>query len=190
MIIARRRHPQQVAGHRVRRASDEGENSWNRLKRARRYPLILPVCLMLTACVSVRVEPLTHESYPPRADGARAQWLEDEPSARYIELARIIATSQSADEDRMREKILARASMLGADAVVLGRSDVVESMGPSPQYQSTLGPTANSYSSYAGGWGWWSPFHYDPWSFVQGAADQTGRTQYLSGTAIRYVNGK
>jgi hypothetical protein len=90
----------------------------------------------------------------------------------------------------MRDKILARAESMGADAVVLGRSDIVESMmGPSPLYQSTLGPAADSFSPYASGWGWWNPFYYDPWSFVQGDADQIGRTEYLSGTAIRYLNG-
>lgn len=125
---------------------------------------------------------------PPRASGEPVQWLETEPGSPHIELARIIATSQSADEDRLRNKILARASMMGADAVVLGKSDVLESMGSSPLYESTLGPAADSFSPYAGGWG--GPFYYDPWSFEQGAADQIGRTEYLSGTAIRYVSQK
>lgn len=156
------------------------------LNRTARYGLILSAFLMLTACVSVRVEPLTHESYPPRGSGEPVQWLETEPASPHIELARIITTSQSADEDRLRDKILARAGTLGADAVVLGKFDVLESMGPSPLYESTLGPAADSFSPYAGGWGWWNPFYYDPWSFVQGGADQTGRTEYLSGTAIRY----
>jgi hypothetical protein len=157
--------------------------------RAAGCGLILSAVLVLVACVSVRVEPLTHESYPPRVCGEPVQWLETEPDSPHIELARIIATSQSADEDRLRDKILARASMLGADAVVLGKSDVLESMGSGPIYQSTLGPTANSFSPYAGGWGGW-PFYYDPWSFEQGAADQIERTEYLSGTAIRYVSQK
>ena len=151
--------------------------------------LILSAVLGLVACVSVRVEPLTHESYPPRISGEPVQWLETEPGSSYIELARIIATSQSADEDRLRDKILARASMMGADAVVLGKSDVLESMGSGPAYESTLGPAEDSFSPYAGGWGGW-PFYYDPWSFEQVAADQIGRTEYLSGTAIRYVSQK
>lgn len=161
-----------------------------RIHLAVRYGLILPAFLMLAACVSVRVEPLTHESYPPRVSGEPVQWLETEPGSPHIKLARIIATSQSADEDRLRDKILARAGVIGADAVVLGKSDVLESMGSGPLYESTLGPAADSFSPYAGGWGWWNPFYYDPWSFVQGAADQTGRTEYLSGTAIRYLREK
>ena len=147
-------------------------------------------CAMLTACVSVRVEPLTHESYVPLADETQVQWLETAPGSPYIKLARIIATSQSADEDRMKAKVLARAATLGADAVVGGKFDILESMGSGPLYESTLGPAADSFSPYASGWGWWNPFYYDPWSFVQGAADQTGRTEYLSGTAIRYANQK
>lgn len=160
------------------------------LSRVIRHGLLLSVCAFLTGCVSVRVEPLTHESYAPRADHNPVQWLKAEPASTHIKLARIIATSQSADEDRMREKILARAGTLGADAVVMGKFDILESMGASPLYESTLGPAAESFSPYAGGWGWWNPFYYDPWSFVQGAADQTGRTEYLSGTAIRYVSPK
>lgn len=155
------------------------------------YGPLVGLCVILLGCVSVRVEPLTPESYPPRPNHNQVQWLETEPVSPHINLARIIATSQTADEDRMRDKILARAESMGADAVVLGRDDVVESMmGPSPLYESTLGPAANSFSPYASGWGWWNPFYYDPWSFVQGAADQTGRTELLSGTAIRYLNGK
>ncbi len=140
--------------------------------------------------MSVRVEPLTHEAYPQRSNQNPVQWLETEPGSPHVKLARIIATSQSADEDRMKEKILARARTLGADAVVGGKFDILESMGSGPLYESTLGPAANSFSPYAGGYGWWNPFYYDPWSFVQGAADQTGRTEYLSGTAIRYADRK
>lgn len=78
--------------------------------------VILFVCFTLVACVSVRVEPLTHEVYPPKVNPEPVQWLESEPDSPHIKLARIIATSQSADEDELREKILARAATLGADA--------------------------------------------------------------------------
>jgi len=160
----------------------------SRRKCAASFGLLFGTCALVVGCVSVRVEPLSHESYAPST--SPVQWLETEPVAPHIKLARIIATSENADEDRLREKILARAGTLGADAVVMGKSDVFESMGSGPLYESTLGPAADSFGPYTGGWGWWNPFHYDAWSFVQGAADQTGRTEYLSGTAIRYVNGK
>lgn len=143
--------------------------------------------VVLTGCVSVRVVPLTNEAYPPRTDHDTVLWLDTEPASAHIQLARVIATSQSADEDRMRDKLLARARTMGADAVVAGKFDIFESMGSGPLYQSTLGPAAGSFGPYASGWGWWNPFHYDPWSYMQGSADQIRRTEYLSGTAIRYV---
>jgi len=135
----------------------------------------------LAACVSVQVEPLTGVVYAPNKSPKTVQWLESEPDAPHVKLARIIATSQSADEDELREKILARAAALGADAVVMGKSDVLESVGTGAVPQSTMGPAGGS----AGGW--W-PFYYDRWSFAQSAVDETGLTEYLSGTAIRYLN--
>jgi len=152
----------------------------NAAYRAAVCGVILCAHLILVACVSVRVEPLTHETYPPQSREP-VQWLETEPGIPHIKLARIIATSQSVDEDWLRDKILARAATLGADAVVLGKSDVLESRGSDTPYQSTMGPAAGT-----GGW----PFYYDRWSFLQGSTDQTGRTEYLSGTAIRYVRQK
>ena len=134
----------------------------------------------LAACVSVRVEPLTGEVYPPTKSAAQVRWLKSEPDAPHVKLARIIATSQSADEDKLREKILARAATLGADAVVMGKSDVLESVGTGTAPQSTMGPAGGSSG------GWW-PFYYDRWSFAQSSVDETGLTEYLSGTAIRYL---
>lgn len=137
----------------------------------------------LTGCVSVRVEPLTHETYPPKKNSESLQWLESEPETPHLKLARIIATSQTADEDQLRKRILARAARLGADAVIMGKSDVLENVGAGSAPQSTMGPAEGSSG------GWW-PFYYDRWSFAQSPTDETGFTEYLSGTAIRYVNEK
>ena len=137
----------------------------------------------LPACVSIRVEPLTGEVYSPHTNPTQVQWLESEPDSPHVKLARIIATSQSADEDELREKILARAATLGADAVVMGKSDVLESVGTGTAPQSTMGPAGGSLG------GWW-PFYYDRWSFAQSPVDETDLTEYLSGTAIRYLNDK
>jgi hypothetical protein len=138
--------------------------------------------LAMAACVSIRVESLTGEVYPPNKIPEHVQWLEAEPTAAHVKLARIVATSQSADEDKMREKILARAATLGADAVVLGKSAVLESVGTGTAPQSTMGP--------AGSLGGWWPFNYDSWSLAQSSVDETGLTEYLSGTAIRYLADK
>lgn len=145
--------------------------------------LVLSALALLSACVSVTVEPLTSEHYPAHAD--RVELLETEPARPHIRLARIIATSQSAGEASLTSHILSRARQIGADAVVRGKSDVLESMGPGPLYQSTLSPAGTAgYSPF--GWGWWNPFYLDPWSYVQGASDQPVWTEYLSGLAIRY----
>jgi hypothetical protein len=138
-------------------------------------------------CVSVGVEPLTQQHYPPRNGNEPVQVLSTEPFRPSMKLARIVATSQTVDEDALRERILTRARQLGADAVILGKVDVLESRGPSPLYESTLSPAGTGYGSYVWGpWGWWDPFYLDPWSCVQGAADQREWTTYLSGIAIRY----
>lgn len=138
---------------------------------------------VLAACVSVQVEPLTLDRYAARAHGGPVPMLETEPVRPHIKLARLIATSEDASEDRLREQLLRRAAQLGADAVVLGKSDVIESMGPGPAYQSTMDATGVS-SSWFGGW--WSPFYLDPWTYVQSSSDQVRWTLYLSGIAIRY----
>lgn len=159
---------------------------WSIMKNQHRlvlYGAIPFLISVLTACVSVRVEPLTHEVYPPKKSSQSLQWLESEPDVPHVKLARIIATSQSADEDALREKILARAATLGADAVIMGKSDVLETVGSGSAPQSTMGPAGGSSG------GWW-PFYYDRWSFAQSPTDETGFTEYLSGTAIRYVNEK
>jgi hypothetical protein len=143
--------------------------------------------LAFASCVTLQVEPLTAQRFEPRAHFTEIDALKAEPTRPHVRLARIIATSHSASEDALRDRILARARQLGADAVVLGKADVLESMGPSPAYQSTLIQAgANSTPLLWGPWGWWTPFYLDPWSFVQGGADQTQYTMYLSGVAIRY----
>ncbi len=149
-----------------------------------RCGLVLLMLSLQGGCVSVRVESLTHETYPPREQQGLIPWLDAEPAVPHVRLAEIIATSSSASEDRMRDKILSSAREIGADAVVKGKTDVLETMGPGPLYESTLSPAGADYSPFWGGW--WSPFYLDPWSFVQGGADQKQWTIYVSGMAIRY----
>jgi hypothetical protein len=44
-----------------------------------------------------------------------------------------------------------RAKGLGADAVIPSKVDVLESMGSSPQYESTVNPAGRGYCSYTRG---------------------------------------
>lgn len=159
------------------------------LLRCARAGLTLPALSLLVACVSVRVEPLTHQSYPARSHQEPIEALQAEPFRPHVKLARIIATSQNASEETLRGRILGRARALGADAVVLGRADVIETLGSGPAYQSTMGPGGAGITGSGmapSTLGWWTPFYLDPWSFVQGSSDQPGLILYLSGVAIRY----
>ena len=71
--------------------------------------LIVPTLLILSGCVTIQVEPLGHERYPPRSSTAEVAPLDVEPAQPHVNLARIIATSEYATEETLREKILKRA---------------------------------------------------------------------------------
>lgn len=140
----------------------------------------------LAGCVSVQVEPLSLEPYPPRPGGAPPASLEAEPAQPHVNLARFIATSDSdyVDEDQLRGKILTAAGGYGADAVVMGKYDLIESNGMGQTYQSTN--AAGVQNSLFGGMGSGMPFFFDPWTYVQAPVDRVEYLQYQSGIAIRY----
>lgn len=149
----------------------------------------LDFCLMaggflLAACVSIQVEPLSQQHYPASPSSESINVFDAEPSLPHVKLARIIATSQNASEDRLKDKILARARQLGADAVVLGQADVIETMGSGSPFQNTISAAGVSNSLFGG---WWSPFYLDPWTYAQAGTDQTTWTLYLSGVAIKLL---
>jgi len=137
----------------------------------------------LWGCVTVQVEPYVLEPFPPRP-GQTPVALDGEPARPHVKIARLIATSSSADDDRMQGKILSTAGRMGADAVVMGKSDVIESTGLGQSYQSTN--AAGTGSSLFGGMGSGVPFFFDPWTYVQAPVDRVEYINYLSGVAIRY----
>lgn len=147
-------------------------------------PLALVTSVLLLGCVSVQVEPLSLEPYPPRTGPPAA--LEAEPANPHVNVARFIATSESdyVDEDTLRGKILASAGQYGADAVVMGKYDVLESNGLGQTYQSTNVP--GMQNSLFGGMGSGMPSFFDPWTYVQAPVDRVNYVQYQSGVAIRY----
>ena len=116
-----------------------------------RFGFALSALYLFAACVSVQVEPLTQQPYPARASTKSVELLQAEPPRPHVKLARIIATSRSASEETLRDRILGRAWKLGADAVILGQADVIKSMGPSPLYQSTLSSVGAITSQFSGG---------------------------------------
>lgn len=60
------------------------------------------------------VESLTQQHYPPRNGNEPVQVLSAVPFRPSMKLARIVATSQTVDEDALSERILTRAKQLGA----------------------------------------------------------------------------
>ncbi len=142
-----------------------------------------------SACVSVQVDPLTGKAFEPRVGGDDVMTLQREPNRGYVQIARIVATSEYASEETLRDRILSRAKELGADAVVLGEADVRRLADRGPTFQSTMGsaiPGATSANSYRSGY--WNPFRMDAWSFTQGAGGGQGWMLHMSGLAIRYVS--
>ncbi|MGZ9189983.1 MAG: hypothetical protein ACXW39_08005 [Nitrospira sp.] len=150
---------------------------------------VILIVALSSACVSVQVDPLTVKEFEPRAGGDDVRTLQREPNRGYVQLARIVATSEYASEETLRDRILSRAKELGADAVVLGEADVRRLADRGPMFQSTMGSgiqgttSASNYRS-----GYWNPFRMDAWSFSQGAGGGQGWMLHMSGLAIRYVS--
>ncbi|MDX1410605.1 MAG: hypothetical protein R3351_00460 [Nitrospirales bacterium] len=134
----------------------------------------------------IRVEPLGAEQYPAKPESAVIDELRSEPARPYSKIAKLIATSQTDDEEAVRQKMLDKAGTLGADAVVITKVDVLKHMG-SPRYQSTLDPDVRA-SVFSGGPGSGMPMFFDPWTYQQTQQDGTTWTLFLSGVAIRYVD--
>ncbi|MCC2640654.1 MAG: hypothetical protein K0S45_1067 [Nitrospira sp.] len=151
--------------------------------------LLVLLFLLPSACVSMRVDPLTVDTFEPRSGDEAVAMLQREPNYGHVQIARIIATSEYASEDTLRNRILAQAKELGADAVVLGEADVRRIADRGPTFQSTMSsaiPGVTSANPYRGGY--WNPFRMDAWSFTQGAGGGQGWMLHMSGLAIRYVS--
>ena len=134
----------------------------------------------------IRVKPLGTEQYAAKPANAVIDELNAEPNRPYTKIAKLIATTQTDDEETVRMKMLDKAGTLGADAVVITKVDVLKHMG-SPRYQSTLDPEVRP-SVFSGGPGSGMPMFYDPWTYQQTQQDGTTWTLFLSGVAIRYAD--
>lgn len=134
----------------------------------------------------IRVKPLAAEQYPAKSDNAVIDELDVEPQRPYTKIAKLIATTQTDDEQTVRKKMVEKAGSLGADAVVITKVDVLKHMGR-PRYKSTLDPDVG-YSIMTGGPGSGIPLFLDPWTYQQTQQDGTTFTMFLSGVAIRYVD--
>ena len=136
--------------------------------------------------VNIRVKPLVAEEYSAKPQGTVVDELNAEPDRPYVKIAKLIATTQTDDEETVRAKVLEKAGTLGADAVIIGKVDVLKHMGH-PRYQSTMDPDVG-YSIFSGGPGSGIPMFFDPWTYSMTMQDGTTWTMFLSGVAIRYVD--
>ena len=134
----------------------------------------------------IRVKPLSAEQYAARPEYAVIDELNAEPERPYTKIAKLIATTQTDDEETVRQKMLEKGGTLGADAVVITKVDVLRHMG-TPRFQSTLDPEVRA-SVFSGGPGSGIPMFFDPWTYQQTQQDGTTWTLFLSGVAIRYVD--
>ena len=89
----------------------------NKRLRMMRILRMFPVSLLVlsSACVSIQVDPLTERSFEPRPGRDEVTTLQREPNRGYVQIARIVATSEYASEDTLRDRILSQAKGLGAD---------------------------------------------------------------------------
>ena len=136
--------------------------------------------------VNIRVTPLVAEEYSAKPEGAVVDELDAAPTRPYEKIAKLVATSQTADEENVRGKVVKRAGSLGADAVIIDKVDVLKHMGH-PRYQSTMDPSV-MHTIFTGGPGSGFPMFFDPWTYSMTSQDGTTWTLFVSGVAIRYVD--
>lgn len=68
-------------------------------------------------------------------------------------MARIVAASLSTNEERLEDRIVERTKWLGANAVILGKMDVLESMESRTLYESILAQPVPDTTHIRGGCG-------------------------------------
>lgn len=134
--------------------------------------------------VKVMVKPLTDSHYPPKAHDFQLDEWPQMPSIPHHKIAKLIATANADDEDKVRKMLMDKAKELGADGVVTAKVDLFEHMG-AIHYQSTLNPEIR-YSIFGGGGGMGFPMFFNPWAYAQTPADGESWTLYMDVIAIRY----
>jgi len=161
-------------------AKRRGENpGWGRLSM---IALVLP---LVAAGCATRIEHFTDDTYTPRAASTQMEWLDQEPSRPYLELARITVTSANLSDDTLRRSLLERAQALGADAVVREVPFTTIQLTGSPNFEPGLFTPAGA-AFLLHGYGWYMPFTSNPYILSQGATDQPRIDHYVSAIAIRY----
>ena len=127
--------------------------------------------------VNVQVKPLSPEIFPPMVEGKVLDEWNAPPKRPYRELAKLIATKAGDDEEMaVKQAVLVRARELGADAIIIVKTDVLEEMGH-PRYNTAS--TLEGESGFLPGVG-------TSWFAEETSSDSIRFTYYLSAIAIKY----
>lgn len=133
--------------------------------------------------VSVNVKPLTSETFSPMPPNTVIDEWKIPPKQPYLELAKLIATSSGDDEEtHVRERLMNRARQLGADGIIVVKSDVSEERG-NPRYNTA----STSEGGGSGGGEGGLPIFGIPWFAEETSSDSIRFTYYLSAIAIKYL---
>ena len=136
------------------------------------------VFLGCAARVNVQVKRLSPEVFPPTVNSTVLDEWRIPPQRPYLPMAKLIATRSGDDEETVvKEALFARARQLGADGVIIQKSDVIEEMGD-PRY-NTAGTSVGNWSSLPGFGG--------TWFAEESSSDSLRFTYYLSAVAIKYL---
>ena len=96
--------------------------SWRGTRPGRHHAITFLSALILTiilpGCASVDVHMLSSQTFTPQT--STVEVLERAPTRPYVQIAFLTVNSGLMSEDSRREKIVEKASELGADAVVFG----------------------------------------------------------------------
>ena len=152
---------------------------WRRLHLGALWSLVIGFWVLgCAAGVKVQVQPLSPEVFPQTDNSMVLDEWKTAPKRPYLPLAKLIATRAGDDEeDAVKKALLARARQLGADGVIIEKSDVLEEMG-GPRY-NTASTSEGEGSSFPGfGVAWFAE---------ESSSDSRRFTYYLSAFAIKYL---
>ena len=136
------------------------------------------LCLGCAAKVNVKVKPLSQERFTPTPVHTVLDEWKIPPSRPYVEIAKLIATTSGTNgADRVRLHLVEKARQLGADGIIINKSDVLEDIGPvRSNVTSTVEDVQEGKSELYGG----------PWYMKESPFFDERFIYYLSATAIKY----
>lgn len=164
---------------------------------------VLLLGVQLIGCAHVDVIRLTNETFPPKSSGADVEVLEQQPTSPHLQLAELRIADSGFSFGHLQRKILDKAAVLGADAVVFVKpeSHIEHEVAYEPVYSpwGGYGPYGPGFGGGGygglgpGGWGYGGPGGWGYGGLGGWGATGTVAVPYdvtinsLKGTAIKYV---